>query len=396
MPNKKGAKIQTQVSLHETGKDETKREIRAGKVAEHLNMFFANSGSTNEPPSQSSQLPTQDESVEEQDLIENPLEISHFSKMEVEMLVRKINVSKSSGINLLSSRLLKDSFQALSDKLTFLFNLSVRSNIFPSQWKKALVIPIPKPGDPHKKENYRPISLLPLPGKILEKLVHTQLTFYLEDNDLLTDNQFGFRKQRSTTHAISQPLNQIYVNMNRSLIMAAIYVNFSKAFNCVQHSILLEKLAKLNLHHSILTWISSYLQGREQRTLVNNIYSSFLPVPQGVPQGSVLGPLLYVIYTNDIAEKFKNSGFAFYADDIVLYSKKKSVNQAGIDLQEDLDSLTDWCITNKIYINTEKTKAMFFGSKTKIVSSTLPTCSIDDKVIQRAKTYTYLGIKLDE
>ena len=400
MPNKKGANNGAKISLYNTDADDIEREVKPEMVADYLNTFFVNIGNTEEPPTnKTNQAPLKDSDVQEQPPIvpkENILEFSQFSKSEVESLVRKINISKSSGMNLLSSRLLKDSFQALSGKLTSLFNFSIQSNIFPSQWKKALVIPIPKTGDPHKKENYRPISLLPLPGKIMEKLVHTQLTSFLEERDCLSDNQFGFRKQRSTTHAISQLLNQIYTNINRSAITAAIYVDFSKAFNCVQHPILLEKLNKMDLHHNVVTWISSYLKDREQRTLVNNVYSSSKVVKQGVPQGSVLGPLFYVIYSNDIAEKVKHSGFAFYADDTVLYSKKKSLNQAGMDLQKDLEGLTDWCTANKIYINTAKTKAMFFGSKTKIASSNLPNFFINNTEVQRAKTYTYLGIKLDE
>ena len=407
MPSKKGAKNDAKISLQ----TEDDKNVPGEKIPDHLNTFFANIGNINDSPksidlTDLSQLPSEssmphsEEPINQKQHVVSPeedmLNFSSVSRAEVEMLVRKINISKSSGINLLSSRLLKDSFLALSDKLTFLFNLSIRTNIFPTQWKKALVIPIPKTGNPHKEENYRPISLLPLPGKILEKLVHTQLTAHLEENALLSDSQFGFRRQRSTTHAVSQLLNQIYANINRSVITTAIYIDFSKAFNCVQHSILLRKLAKLKLHDNIITWISSYLNDREQRTLVNNSYSSFLPVKQGVPQGSVLGPLLYVIYSNDITEKIRNSGFAFYADDTVLYSKKKSTVQAGIDLQEDLDGLTDWCISNKIYINTEKTKVMFFGSKTKIASLDLPNFTINSNNIQRAKTYTYLGIKLDE
>ena len=122
---------------------------------------------------------------------------------EVEALIRKINVSKSLGITMLSSKILKDFFQVLSDKLTYLFNFSIRATSFPDQWKNAVVIPIPKQGDSKVGENYRPISLLPIPGKKIEKLIHTQLSFYLEENELLTEHQFGFRKQRSTSHAIS-------------------------------------------------------------------------------------------------------------------------------------------------------------------------------------------------
>ena len=194
----------------------------------------------------------------------------HHYQLEVEALIHKINVSKSSGITMLTSEILKDCFQILSDKLTYLFNFSIRATSFPNQWKYALVIPIPKQGDSKVVENYRPISLLPLPGKILEKLIHTQLSFYLEENELLTENQFGFRKQRSTSHAISQLLNQIYTNVNKSVITTALYIDFSKAFNCVQHSTLLNKLSALNLSHSALKWITSYLKDRQQRTLVNN------------------------------------------------------------------------------------------------------------------------------
>ena len=230
----------------------------------------------------------------------------------------------------------------------------------------------------------------------MEKLIHKQLSYHLEDHEYLSENQFGFRKQRSTTHAISQLLNQIYTNINRSTITAVVYIDFSKAFNCVQHSTLLEKLTEYHVGPDGIAFLKSYLEGRVQRTLVNNTYSDWLPVHQGVPQGSVLGPLLYIMYSNDIAQKIENSGFAFYADDTVLYSKKKSITQAGCDLQEDLDNLSAWCSENEIFINPNKTKSMFFGNKAKIESLELPSLRIGNTLIERTKTYTYLGIKLDE
>ena len=211
---------------------------------------------------------------------------------------------------------------------------------------------------------------------------------------MLSHDQFGFRKQRSTTHALSQFLNQIYTNINRSVVTAAVYIDFSKAFNCVQHSTLLNNLAQLNLDQNFIRWIASYLEGRKQKTLANNIHSTSRPVNQGVPQGSVLGPLLYIIYANDIADR--NSGLTFYADDTVLYSKKKKLHEIAIDLQEDLDNLANWCVDNKIYVNISKTKAMFFGSRARLNSSELPPFKIGDNTLQRVKTHTYLGIKLDE
>ena len=407
MPNKKGSMNTTPVSLSKNNNE----TVEVEGTADFLNNYFVglgtpknnnldNTSNINNPSNigssnvASSTLEThvQSDNGEGGEL----LEFGPITKMEVEILIKKINISKSSGITLLSSRLLKDSFHALSDKLTYLFNLSITQTTFPVQWKKALVIPIPKTVNPEKAENYRPISFLPLPGKMLEKLIHSQLSCHLEDNELLSDNQFGFRKQRSTSHAISQLLNQVYTNINKSTITAAIYIDFSKAFNCVQHSTLIKKLSELNLSQNIISWITSYLQGREQRTLANNTFSSFLPVTNGVPQGSVLGPLLYIIYANDIVKKIKNSGFTFYADDTVLYSKKKSLQRAQTDLQEDLDGLSEWCVENDIYINVEKTKAMFFGSKAKMNKIPLPDFYINNTVLQKTQTYTYLGLKLDE
>ena len=416
IPSKKGVTNHPKITI--TNKDE--ELVADGLVANFMNAYFAGLGNNNNKqnntnkdpppfsPSHSSQTdlstppdadPTTEGNVNSTVDDTDDTEYFHFSQIinvEVESLVNRINISKSSGIHQLSSKLLKDSFKVLIDKLTYLFNLSITTTTFPVQWKKALVIPIPKTPNPHTVENFRPISLLPLPGKILEKLIHKQLSYHLEDHDYLSDSQFGFRKQRSTTHAVSQLLNQIYTNINRSVITAAVYIDFSKAFNCVQHSTLLKKLMEYRIGQEAISWLESYLESREQRTLVNNDYSQWLPVPQGVPQGSVLGPLLYIIYSNDIAQKIKNSGFTFYADDTVLYSKKKSITQAGTDLQEDLNSLNVWCLENDIFINSSKTKSMFFGSRAKIESMGMPKLYIDGTLIDRTKTYTYLGIKLDE
>ena len=404
MPSKKGSRNTPPISICRNHDD----AVEIDKVADFMNEYFVNLGvpknninsanhqniskkvralNTTPPLGSTSPITNGAESNDK-------LDFQKVTKREVETLIRKINVSKSSGVALLSSRLLKDSFQAVSDKLTYLFNLSITQGIFPTQWKKALVIPIPKVGNPKTAENYRPISLLPLPGKLLEKVIHSQLSCYLEDNDLLSDNQFGFRRQRSTSHAISQLLNQVYTNINKSAITAAIYIDFSKAFNCVQHATLIRKLSEFNLSKNIISWITSYLYGREQRTLANNVYSSYLPVGQGVPQGSVLGPLLYIIYANDIIKKIQNSGFTFYADDTVLYSKKKSLRLAQRELQEDLDGLSEWCINNDIYINVEKTKTMFFGSKARMNKIALPEFYINNTVLQRTQAYTSLELNL--
>ena len=204
-------------------------ELEREKVAEFINQYFVNVGSQTpgdlmgtplSDPTGTIELATDNQRINEHvdlatsrdELLSdcNPLSksmeafaIDPIINEEVLRLVKSINTSKSSGITNLSSKLLKEAFLVLTKHLTFLFNLSLGNLLYPDDWKQALVVPIPKQGDSHSVSNYRPISLLPLPGKILEKLVHSQLSNYLEENDLLEDNQFGFRKERSTMHAAS-------------------------------------------------------------------------------------------------------------------------------------------------------------------------------------------------
>ena len=186
---------------------------------------------------------------------------------------------------------MKDSLIALNDQLTYILNSSLMSK-FPSEWKNAKVILIPKSGDLMNVSNYRPISLLPTPGKILEKIVHTQLEEHLESESLLTHFQYGFRKGRSTTPAVTQLLNHVNLNLNKSTPTVALFVNFRKAFDCLQHPTLLAKLRALNLSPETVGWLQDYLTDRHQSTYANVITSPLGTIKQVVPQGSILGPLL--------------------------------------------------------------------------------------------------------
>ena len=179
-----------------------------------------------------------------------------------------------------------------------MYNLSIQSSSFPKVWKNALVIPIPKQGNLTKVQNYRPISLLPLPGKILEKLIHQQLTAHLDSESLLADEQHGFRKKHSTTHAVAQVTDYVSKNLDLRIPTVAAFIDFKKALDCVQHPVLLNKLNDLNLSEEVKAWVKSYLTGRNQRVLANNVYSTFCDnrPPSGwlrgaKPLGPFLGPL---------------------------------------------------------------------------------------------------------
>ena len=303
-------------------------------------------------------------------------------------MIRSINVSKSSGLDNINSFIVKEAFEFLKTEITHMYN-------FPDEWKKALVVPIPKKGNLTKVQNYRPISLLPLPGKILEKLMHYHLSAYLENNSLLTKEQHGFRKDHSTVHSIAQLTNYVHKKLDNRLPTVAVFIDFKKAFDCVQHPILLDKLGAMNLDETVTNWIKDYLTHRQQRVLANDTYSSFQNVTQGVPQGSVLGPLFYIIYANDLSKVVKNCEIALYADDTVLYISCKNFETSVRKLQEDIDSLSQWCIRNGIMANTDKTKVMVFGSSNSLTKVPPFEIKFGTTPLQTVTSYTYLGITLD-
>ena len=382
-------------------------EIGKEKVAHFINDYFINVGNVKDPiisNDNAKPIPDLGESLVEtldpcpdSDVLTDP-ELKMLNKVkerEVHQIVKEINVSKSSGLNDISSFIIKEAFSVLSPEITHMYNLSIVSSKFPAAWKEALVIPIPKSGNLTDVQNYRPISLLPLPGKILEKLVHHQLVDYLEAGNLPTGDQHGFRKGHSTAHSVAQLMNFVNIKMDSRTPTLATYIDFRKAFDCVQHTVLLNKLAGLNLSRSTLEWVESYLSCRKQRVFANNVYSSLLPITQGVPQGSVLGPLFYIIYANDLGKCLTQCKMALYADDTVLYVAEKDFQQSVLKMQTDINSLSDWCTANGIRVNTDKTKVMVFGTP-KLIRE-LPTFEIKSNgtPIQQVSTYKYLGMTLD-
>ena len=401
-------------SVVPSGKQDTKQEILLknedgiiprDKVAHFVNDYFINIGKpqndfVNAPLHTQQAVPDLSTLDGNLDLDDHgsgePLwEFSKVSEQEVFRVVKQINTSKSSGLDDISSFIVKESFLTLLTQITHMFNLSIYNGKFPDSWKKALVIPIPKTGNLNLVKNYRPISLLPLPGKILEKLVHSQLSDRLEMEKMLSDNQHGFRKGHSTIHSVAQLINHINTKMDEGLPTVVTYIDFRKAFDCVQHPVLMKKIEALKMHQSVLGWVQSYLSDRQQRVLANDIYSSFQTITQGVPQGSVLGPLFYIIYANDLSKVIKNCKIAMYADDTVLYATKKCITDAVDSLQQDLTGLAAWCKCNGIKANTDKTKVMVFGSQPMLKNMPSFEITIDGTPLQTVTAYKYLGITLD-
>ena len=238
----------------------------------------------------------------------------------INKIIYNLPPKSSSGCDGISTKLLKVIAPVIIKPLTLLINQVLNTGTFPDKLKIAKVIPIFKKGDPSLFENYRPISLLPAISKVLEKIIALQLSSYFEKNKLLFDNQYGFRPKHSTEHAALELIDRITPKMDTNEIPLNIFLDLSKAFDTIDHSILLNKLKYYGLKGSTLNLFQSYLSNRKQYTEIEDTTSTILPIQVGVPQGSILGTILFIIYVNDLPQCSNKFDFIMYADDTTLSS----------------------------------------------------------------------------
>ena len=261
-----------------------------------------------------------------------------FRRIQVDELRNEIK-NKSSGIDNVASKVLKDAFTILEEQFLYILNKSIDLHIFPVDWKKATVIPLPKINNPKLVSDFRPISLLPLPGKIIEKLLHSQLINHLENNKLLNSQQNGFRKLHNTSDTVFKLCYDLSNGMNKKLHTAAVLVDFAKAFDSINHVKLVNKLKMFSLETKAVLWIKDYLSNRMQRVMVNGDCSNWDTIKYGVPQGSILGPPLFIMFTNDLVNCIRNSNVLLYADDTVIYRNDFCFDRNYRNIQGDLNRL---------------------------------------------------------
>lgn len=249
-------------------------------------------------------------------------------------MIHSLPVNKASGLDGISAKLLKEAGPIVSASLTYIINLSLTTGIFPDDWKGARVSPIHKGDAKTNPNNYRPISVLPVVSKLVERIVFNQFYEYLMRHDLLANAQSGFRPCHSTLTALLDITNDWYSNMDNGLLNGVLFLDLKKAFDTVDHEVLLQKLKLYGVDTLSLKWFQSYLTGRKQRTHVNDALSDYCSVVCGVPQGSILGPLLFLVYINDLPECGLASTPRLYADDTCLTLTSRD----PIDLQSKLNS----------------------------------------------------------
>jgi hypothetical protein len=266
----------------------------------------------------------------------------------------------------------------------------------PDDWKAAFVIPLFKKGKKDNVDNYRPISILPAVSKLLEKVVHTQLVSYLQEHHLLSPYQCGFCKQHSTTFAALSFADTIKRNIDQGHMTGAVFVDLRKAFDSIDHSLLLKKLYNLGIRNRELNWFENYLSGRTQIVGVNGASSHPLQISHGVPQGSILGPLLFVIHINDLLSCILKSNVLMYADDTVLFCAGSNTNTIEDNLNQDLHRLSDWLQVNSLFLNATKTESMLFGTHSKLSKNKYFDVTYNGKSLKRVDNFKYLGIIFDE
>ena len=280
-------------------------------------------------------------------------------------------------------------------------NASLKSGYFPSRWKKARIKPIPKINDPITATDFRPISLLIAFSKIIEKIVAKQMKDYLIKNNLLDKYQSAYRAQHSTTTALVDITNNIYKFLDNSEITILVLLDYSKAFDCANHNLILAKLKALGFKNSSLKWINSYLSGRSQQVTTEKGDSNWIELLNGVPQGSILGPLLFTILVSDISKEINFSKYHLYADDTQLYisGKVQDIVKLIKNLNSDLKKIAEFSDNNCLRLNEGKSVFIILGSKhniSKINELVLPPIIINNKSINRETTVRNLGIIFDE
>lgn len=325
----------------------------------------------------------------------NSIFLDAVTENEIIEITTGFQSGKAIGYDKISMSVIKLSINFISKPLTHIINLSLTHGIVPDQMKIARVIPLYKSDDKAIFSNYRPISILPAFSKILERVFYNRLLSYLNKHNILCNNQYGFRKGHSTALALIDLYEKISAAIDQKEFAVGIFLDLSKAFDTVNHNILFEKLEHYGIRGIALSWIKSYFSNRWQFVQFNDSCSTLKSITCGVPQGSILGPLLFLIYINDICNVSTIAKLILFADDTNLFFSHKNSAHLFNVINEEIIKFSGWLNANKLSLNLDKTKFMIFRPRQKVQQVDFKVF-INNKEINQVKEIVFLGIVLDE
>lgn len=364
------------------------------KICNNFNSFFAEIG-----PQLAKNIPDVDHSFTDYlTKTESKFSFEEINSLEVQQLLSKLNIAKANGLDNIPARLLKECPDLISESLTQIFNESIKTGIFPTDWKRARVTPLYKnSGERTDPSNYRPISVIPVIAKLIERVVYNQLYKYLIDNKLLSQYQSGFRSLHSTVTALLEATDSWAWNIDQGLVNSVVFLDLKKAFDTVDHDILLSKLHFYGIEDVALQWFESYLKNRSQACSVNGFQSTDLSITCGVPQGTILGPLLFLIYINDLPNCLSHLIPRMYADDTSLTYAGNDIDNINDNVNDDLKRVYAWLAANKLTINMSKTEFLLIGSRQRLLRfPASPHLTINDKPVTQVSSTKSLGVIIDE
>lgn len=329
--------------------------------------------------------------------------VEEASEVEVLNMLTGLNTSKGPGVDNVRAIDLKQNAVALAPVVKTIINQSLDQCYVPTLLKTSLIRPIFKGGIKNKLENYRPIAILPIIEKCLEEIVVRRLNNFVAKHNILHANQYGFQKGKSTGKLLAELTNMVNMSLNKNHHVLLMFVDFSKAFDTICHSKLIQALDRIGVRGALLKWLESFLSERTTKVKIFNSSSDEKESIFGVPQGSKLGPVLFILFTNELLRVFDRATAFAFADDIAIVVRHKCLAAATTIMQTEFDKLTRWCHDNGLVVNADKTKLMHiripFQPKTIIKiyfqNNDCPTTGRSES-IEVVKTIRYLGITIDD
>ena len=363
-------------------------------IADCFNEYFANVGAklSGNIPRHASNAYTQ----YLQGSYPDSLMLTPCTPAEILNIIANLNDKDSAGSDEIPLSLLKKCAQPLTLILSMLVNNAFCTGHFPDELKIAKVCPIFKTGQPDVFSNYRPISLLSSFSKVFEKAIHLRLENYITSRNILVNNQYGFRTGHSTYMALLDLQDKITKNLENNLVTVGVFIDLQKAFDSLEHSILLGKLCHYGVRGIPLQLFTSYLENRKQYVFYNNASSAYKGIDFGVPQGSILGPILFLLYINDIVCSSPVLHFLLFADDTSILLSGKNCNDVMNVLNPELSKLSLWFEINKLSLNVQKTNYMLYGNKRKFIPHSSFDIVINNMSVTRATEVKFLGIMVDD